>query len=129
MYHNIVIMVIDDEVEMLTLLDVIFRKQGFVVMTAQNGTAALHLLKSLTPNLVVVDIMMPGMDGFEVCDKIRSSRHTANTPVIIFSGRGDSRSHERALQAGANAYLSKNELPGLVKRARQLLNLETADCS
>jgi DNA-binding response OmpR family regulator len=128
--RNIVIMVVDDELEMLMLLDMVLKKQGFIVMKAQNAAMALHLVKSLTPNLFIVDVMMPGMNGFELCNEIRTNRYTSSTPIIVFSGRGDAKSKERALQAGANAYLPKTALPnGLINEVRELLNLTPADCS
>jgi DNA-binding response OmpR family regulator len=122
-----VIMVVDDEADMLTLLEIALKRQGLAVMRAQDARLALHLVKSLTPNLFILDVLMPGMDGFELCKELRANPYTANTPVIIFSARDNSWSRKKALDVGANAFVPKTAFSNLIREVRALLNLEMLD--
>jgi len=119
------IMVVDDEVNILLLLDITLKRRGFTVLKANDSYSALMMLNSSTPDLFILDVMMPGMDGLELCRQIRARAETAHTPIIMLSARYDERSVERALAAGANAYLSKMSLHSeLVLQVRSLLSAE-----
>ena len=119
------IMVVDDEVNILTLLDITLKRRGFSVLKANDSYSALTILESSTPDLFILDLMMPGMDGLELCRQIRARPETAQTPVIILSARYDPRSIDRARAAGANAYLSKMSLHSdLVTQVRSMLTAE-----
>ena len=84
---------------------------------------ALHLVRSLTPNLFVVDVMLPGMDGIELTRKIRANPHTAKTPVIVFSAWDSMRVQNDAYEAGANVFLPKTILwRSLIPEVLALLN-------
>lgn len=121
--NNKVIMVVDDEADMLTLLEITLKQHGFVVLKAQNAGLALHLVRSLTPNLFVVDVMLPGMDGIELTRKIRANPHTAKTPVIVFSAWDSMRVQNDAYEAGANVFLPKTILwRSLIPEVLALLN-------
>ncbi|HEX3050084.1 MAG TPA: response regulator [Aggregatilineaceae bacterium] len=123
MVYNKVILVIDDEDEMLSLLDITLRHEGFVVIKSRNAASALHLIRSLTPSLFIVDLMMPGMNGFQLCEEIRSIATTARIPIIILSARADYEAREQALNAGANLYVHKSAFPnGLISEVCKLLN-------
>src|SRR5512143_1429055 len=101
------IMVVDDEIHMLALIEVILRRQGFNVVKATDGLTALRLLDTITPDLFILDIMLPGVDGIELCRRIRSNPLTARTPVIMFSVREDAECITRSMAAGATEYLPK----------------------
>ena len=119
------IMVVDDEVNILLLLDITLKRRGFTVLKANDSYSALMMLESATPDLFILDVMMPGMDGLELCRQIRARPETAQTPVIMLSARYDQRSVDRALAAGANAYLSKMTLHSeLVLQVRNMLSVE-----
>jgi two-component system, OmpR family, phosphate regulon response regulator PhoB len=119
------IMVVDDEVNILLLLDITLKRRGFTVLKANDSYSALMMLESSTPDLFILDVMMPGMDGLELCRQIRARPETAHTPVIMLSARYDQRSVDRALAAGANAYLSKMSLHSeLVLQVRNMLSVE-----
>jgi len=123
--HTKVILIVDDEVEMLSLLELTLKRQGFVVLKAENATMALELIRSLTPNLFILDLMMPGMDGFELIQHIRAHPSTTKTPIIILSARTDKESKDTALRFGANLYLQKTSVPnGLVQEVHTLLQGE-----
>lgn len=104
---NELIMVVDDDPGILTLMDVTLRKQGYSVLKANGPYEALRYLDSVTPSLIVLDVMMPDMNGIELCEAIRARPQTAVTPILMLSARSDSRSVSSAMQAGANGYISK----------------------
>lgn len=101
------VMVVDDEIGALALIAIILERNGFAVVKAQGGPVALDLLEKTKPDLFVLDLMMPEMDGIELCQRIRARPETATTPIILLSARSDQQTIDRALQAGANEYLSK----------------------
>ena len=101
------VMVVDDEIGALALIAIILERNGYAVVKAQGGPVALDLLDKTTPDLFVLDVMMPEMDGIELCERIRARSSTAATPIIMLSARTDQESIDRALQIGANDYLSK----------------------
>ncbi len=119
------IMVVDDEVNILLLLDITLKRRGFTVLKAADSCSALTMLEASTPDLFILDVMMPGMDGLELCRRIRARPATAHTPVIMLSARYDQRSVERGLAAGANAYLPKMSLHSdLVTEVRNMLSVD-----
>ncbi len=79
----------------------------FSLLEAESGEKALQTLKESTPDLILLDIMMPGIDGFEVCRRIKSGSGTSNIPVIMLTGRGDNEDKEGGKQAGADSYFTK----------------------
>ncbi len=120
---NKMALVVDDESDMLELLTVLLRRMGVAVMKAPSAERALHLVKSLKPDLFLLDVMMPGMDGFELCQHIRQTPHTAATPVIIVSALDTPRSRNKARECGANAFVPKNDLViGLRMQVDELLS-------
>ncbi len=119
------IMVVDDEVNILLLLDITLKRRGFTVLKAADSCSALTMLEASTPDLFILDVMMPGMDGLELCRRIRARPATAHTPVIMLSARYDQRSVERGLAAGANVYLPKMSFHSdLVNEVRHMLSTE-----
>jgi DNA-binding response OmpR family regulator len=121
------IMVVDDEVGALTLIGIMLERGGFEVIKAHDGYEALNHLKAETPDLIILDVMMPGMDGIELCRQIRAAAATQTTPVLILSARGDPDSVEKGMDAGADDYLSKPILHhDLITKVRDILNLDQA---
>jgi len=118
-------MVVDDGQEMLRVLKRTFELEGYSVGIATDGSSALALLGERSPDLVILDIMMPGLDGFEVLDLIRQR---SNVPVIMLTARCEVTSLQKALVAGADDYVRKpfrtRELVARVRaklrRARQV---------
>ena len=101
------IMVVDDEPNMLALLEIVLRRKGYTVLSADGAYQALALLAQEKPDLFILDVMMPGVSGLELCQRLRARPDTARTPVIMLSGRADSEAVQRGMAAGANEYLSK----------------------
>src|SRR5664279_1679030 len=115
------IMVVDDEASMLLLVDITLRRRGYTVIKVSDPYEALAMLDSTTPDLFVLDIMMPGMDGLELCKRIRLRPDTAEKPVIIYSARYDKRSVECSIAAGADAHLAKGSSQELVTHVQTFL--------
>ena len=98
------ILAADDEERYLHLIKVNLESVGYKVTTSQNGTEALELVFSQNPDLVILDIMMPGMDGITLCERIRQF---SNIPVIMLTARGEEQDRVKGLNAGADDYVTK----------------------
>src|SRR5574341_9345 len=119
------IMVVDDELGALTLIGIMLERGGFEVLKARNAFEALDILKNQTPDLIILDVMMPGMDGIELCRRIRAAAATSHLPVLILSARGDPEAVRTGMEAGANDYLSKPILHhDLITKIRAMLGIE-----
>ena len=108
------ILVVDDEKEIADLVEIYLVSDGYRVVKANDAEEGLRLLEENDAQLVLLDIMMPGMDGLDLCRKLRASHTTSTTPVIIVTAKTSQEDMEAGLKAGANAYLfkpiSSNEL-------------------
>ncbi|MHB8628025.1 MAG: response regulator [Aggregatilineales bacterium] len=117
------IMVVDDDPGMLALLEIILKRKGFSVVTADGAYRALRLIEREKPDLFILDVMMPGITGLELCQQLRSRPDTAHIPILLLSGWSDSEAAQRGLTVGANDYLSKTSShTHLVSRVEALLN-------
>jgi DNA-binding response OmpR family regulator len=101
------ILIAEDDPNIVISLEFLLREAGYDVAVAGNGSDALHLIETLRPDLVVLDVMLPFVDGFEVCRRIRASEATRGTRVLMLTARGREGEQEKGLAAGANAYLTK----------------------
>jgi putative two-component system response regulator len=120
---NKAILVVDDDPHMLALLGLILKQHGYAVVKASNAEIALHLAKSFSPNLFIFDILMPGMNGFQLCEAVRTLPHAADTPIIILTALDDSGSRRMALEAGASVFVPKDQLSSaLIQAVRALIS-------
>jgi DNA-binding response OmpR family regulator len=118
------ILVVDDDKGALTLIGIMLDRGGFQVIKAKDAPDALNLLEKETPDLIILDVMMPGMDGIRLCGLIRQREQTAQTPVLILSAKSDANSVISSMESGATDYLMKPIMHhDLVTKARQMLNL------
>lgn len=101
------ILVVDDEQDLLDLIEYNLKKEGFNVIKADNGEDGIQLAKEHNPNLVLLDIMMPRMDGIEVCDNIRSDPSLKHIPIIFLTARGDEKTEVEGLNKGGDDYITK----------------------
>lgn len=101
------ILVVDDSLVNLAVLDEILERQRFNVLLANNGKRALATARKEHPDLILLDVVMPGWDGFETCERIKSDPELAHIPILFLSGLGDTQNKVRALQAGGVDYVSK----------------------
>lgn len=101
------IMVVDDEGSILELIRFALEKEGYRVITAEDGMVALNLAAGNIPDLIILDVMLPGQDGFEICRRLRMQPATAHVPVLMLSARGDVVDRVLGLEMGADDYITK----------------------
>jgi DNA-binding response OmpR family regulator len=101
------ILVIDDDAELVELLSFSLRRAGFGVAMAVDGIDGLQKARSLRPDLVLLDLMLPQVDGFAVCEILRRDPTTRSTPIIIVSAMSSQLSRLTGLECGANEYITK----------------------
>jgi two-component system alkaline phosphatase synthesis response regulator PhoP len=105
------ILIVDDDISQLNLLELILKRDGYIVLTAESGAQALEILTNHIPDTILLDFMMPDMNGVELCQHIRKFEQTRSTPILFLSARSDEHSKEEGLSAGADGYLTKPILP------------------
>ena len=116
------ILVVEDDNDILRLVDHNLKSADFNVLTAQDGYEALSLAKKHLPQLVILDLMLPGLDGFEVCKELKRSPTTKNIPVLMLTARGEEVDRIVGLELGADDYVVKPFSPReLVLRVRAIL--------
>src|SRR5690606_33799631 len=116
------ILVVDDERDMRAMLDTVLRRAGFDVEQAADGQAALEQAMARPPDLVVTDILMPRLDGWQLCRRLRAERTTARIPIIFLSLRSAAADRIYGLQLGADDFLPKPfDTRELVARVRAVL--------
>ncbi len=113
------VLVIDDDISVLKLLEKILTAQGYEVTLAQSGKEGLEKLKAEIPHLIILDIMMPEMDGYEVCKRIRKNPTLKHLPIIMLSGKGDVKDEIEGWRIGIDEYITKpfniEELVAIIK--------------
>lgn len=116
------ILVIDDDPDLLVLLSKMLARIGANTQTAETGTEGLNLLKSEHFDLLILDLMLPDIDGYDVLARIREDSTLDNMPILIMSARADPEAISKGLALGADGYLTKPYLPNtLTSRVRALL--------
>jgi twitching motility two-component system response regulator PilG len=101
------ILIVEDEESLLKLETILLTVKGYDVTGVLNGKSAIEKLSKATYDLVLLDIMLPDIDGFEICSMIKSNPQTADLPVVMLTAKKSSVDQERGLACGANAYLTK----------------------
>ena len=119
---NNTILVVDDELDILEFVGYNLRKEGYTVLTANNGLTAIEIAKEKTPDLVILDVMMPDMDGIETCERMRAIPKLTNTIITFLTARSEDYSQIAGLEAGADDYITKPIRPKvLLSRVKALL--------
>jgi len=116
------ILLVDDEEDIVELLELNLLREGYKVLTCGTGEQALEIAHSKLPNLMILDLMLPGIDGLEVCKRLRSDPKTERLPIIILSAKGEEADIVTGLELGADDYVTK-PFSGkvLVARVRRVL--------
>jgi DNA-binding response OmpR family regulator len=116
------VLVVDDEPNIVMSLRFLMEREGFEVEVAPTGEAALEALQRAPADLVLLDVMMPKLDGFEVCQRIRTNPAWATTKIVMLTARGREIERDKGLALGADAYVTKPfSTRELVTRVKQML--------
>jgi len=116
------IVVVEDDPDLLEVLKESLAREGYQVKTANNGIDGLKLIKDTAPDLVCLDVMMPGMDGIEVCRELRADKSLRGLPIMMLTAKGDESDVVLGLGVGADDYVTKPARPKeLIARVRALL--------
>lgn len=119
---NYKILLVDDESDILEFLSYNLKKEGFQVATAEDGREAIEKAKKFQPHLIILDVMMPEMDGIETCEKIRSLPEFSDVLISFLTARGEDYSQIAGFEAGADDYISKPIKPKVfISRVKALL--------
>jgi pilus assembly protein CpaE len=116
------VLIIDDDVQTLKLVGLVLDRNGYNVAVGQSGEQALEKVQMEAPDLLILDVMMPGIDGYEVCRNLRANPDTAGLPILLFTGRAEVEDKVAGFEAGADDYVNKPVHPDeLVSRVQALL--------
>mgnify|MGYP003646215731 FL=1 len=119
---DIKILLVDDEPDILEIVGYNLTNEGYQVITAENGREAVKMAKKHLPHLIILDVMMPEMDGIEACEQIRKNPDHANTIIAFLTARGEDYSQVAGYDAGADDYITKPIKPKvLVSKVKALL--------
>ncbi|MGB0891019.1 MAG: response regulator transcription factor [Flavobacteriaceae bacterium] len=119
---DIKILLVDDEPDILEIVGYNLKNEGYQIFTASNGAEAVKKAKKITPHLILLDIMMPEMDGIEACEKIRNIKSLENVVISFLTARGEDYSQVAGFDAGADDYITKPVKPKvLVSKVKSLL--------
>jgi DNA-binding response OmpR family regulator len=118
------VLVVDDEEDIRMVLEARLAAAGFRVQTAANGMEALSQIRSSPPDLIVLDLMLPGIDGFGICGMVKRDQRFSRIPIIMLTARVQPNDHKTSVKLGADAYMTKPfRAEELIGRIRELLDL------
>ena len=126
---EIKILCVDDEPDILEILKYNLSNEGYNISTAADGKSAIEIAYNISPNLIIMDVMMPNMDGIEACEKLRSDEKFNDTIIMFLTARGEDYSHVAAYDAGADDYVTKpvkpkvlvSKVKGLLRRLKKVI--------
>jgi len=119
------ILVCDDEANIRNIVDFSLEAEGFLVVPAGDGETALQAAMTEEPDLIILDVMMPGADGLTVCRELKQNPRTRHIPVLMLTARAGKEDREQGLEAGADEYITKPFSPGrLVDKVNELLGVK-----
>ncbi len=122
------ILIVDDEEDILSLVEYNLKKEGYRTIGVKTGEAALQLVEEETPDLIILDLMLPEMDGLEVCRIIKSNERTSDIPIIMLTAKGEETDIVVGLEIGADDYVTKPFSPRvLLARTKALLRRKTKE--
>ena len=129
------ILLVDDEVDILEFIGYNLKRKGFTVYTAQDGKTAIETAKKVKPHLILLDVMMPEMDGIETCEELRTIPTLSNTIIAFLTARSEDYSQIAGFEAGADDYITKpikpklliSRVTALLKRYQKTINSDNAD--
>lgn len=124
------VLIVDDEEDIIELIKYNLKNEGYAILTAQTGEDALKIVKQSHPDLIVLDLMLPGIDGLEVTKYLKNHDHAKDIPIVMLTAKGEESDIVTGLELGANDYISKPFSPKvLVARIRAILRRRRKDIS
>lgn len=119
------ILVVDDEPNIVLSVEFIMNRSGYTVVTAADGEEVMRILHQEVPDLMILDVMMPRKNGFEVCAEVRADQRFQNLPILMLSARGRDTEVRKGISMGADAYITKPfSTLELVEKVNQLLEAQ-----
>ena len=116
------ILLVDDEPDIIEIIKFNLEKKGYQIYTASDGLEAIKISEKIVPHLIIMDVMMPNMDGIEACEQLRKDNKFSDTIIMFLSARGEDFSYVAAFEAGADDYVTKPIKPKvLVSKVKALL--------
>jgi DNA-binding response OmpR family regulator len=120
------ILVVEDHVELLELLRLQFKEEGFAIATATNGVDAVKKARALLPDLILLDVVLPELDGFAVCELLRKNPATTDIPIIMVTGLSGQLPRCAGIESGATDFVTKPvSLAHLISRVREVLKRQS----
>ena len=120
------ILAVDDEEDILNLIKYNLEREGFKVETAANGETAVRIARESAPDLILLDLMLPGMDGLDVCRILKNDKHTSKVPIVMLTARGEEGDIVTGLEIGADDYITKPFSPRvLIARIKTILRRDS----
>ncbi|MEO5339282.1 MAG: response regulator [Magnetococcus sp. MYC-9] len=120
------ILIVDDAPNIVLSLEFLFKKEGFNVRSASDGEEALRAMEEKVPDVILLDVMMPKRNGFEVCEAIRANPQWREVRIVMLTAKGREMEQEKGMALGADDYITKPfSTRGLVSKVRGLLGLRT----
>lgn len=101
------ILIVDDEIDVVEVVTVLLEHEGYELLKAYDGQEALDIIEEVVPDLVILDIMMPKIDGVEVCRRMREKEKMADIPIVMFSAKLSAIDKKESFDAGADGFISK----------------------
>ncbi|MES9925187.1 MAG: response regulator [Candidatus Thiodiazotropha endolucinida] len=116
------ILIVDDEPNIVLSVEYLMKREGYQVMTASDGQVAMEMIADIRPDLLILDVMMPRKNGFEVCREIRADPALSGLPILMLSAKGREAEIKKGISLGADAYITKPfSTHDLVDKVNQLL--------
>jgi two-component system, OmpR family, alkaline phosphatase synthesis response regulator PhoP len=122
------ILVIEDDPATSRLVDYTLRHEGYQVSACSNGLEGIRKAQSDLPDLIILDVMLPGMDGFEICSRLKHDPPTAQIPILMFSAKAQEIDKDTGIKVGADDYLTKPSAPSeILNRVEKLLAKKSSE--
>ena len=118
------ILIVDDDFTITELMKALVKMEGHEPTTVNDSLQAMEVAQSVNPDLITLDLMMPGLTGFELCELLHNDPKFSNIPIVIVSARDDTESKQKAIEAGAKAYITKPfGVDDLMRKIKELTSL------
>jgi two-component system alkaline phosphatase synthesis response regulator PhoP len=108
------ILIVEDDPATQRLVEYSLKQEGYQIITASNGLDGIRKALNDSPDLVILDVMLPGMDGFEICYRLRSEPSTKTLPILMFSAKAQEIDKDTGIKVGADDYLTKPSAPSVI---------------